>query len=131
MQEREEEHRDELRGQAHRSVGTELGPQSSAETLLGSSSQASIVRGHRGRGRTGHRGLSPLLSLHPGPWSEPLAKPQSSHLSGWGGWFIGHLGTQPGTTDSSVCLYKAELGAGKSSAFRAKRREFKSQLHVH
>ena len=82
MQEREEDHRDELRGQAHRSVGTELGPRSSAETLLGSSSQASIVGGRGGRGRAGHRGLPPFLSLHPGPWSEPLAEPQSSHLSG-------------------------------------------------
>ena len=117
MQEREEDHRDELRGQAHRSVGTELGPRSSAETLLGSSSQASIVGGRRGRGRAGHRGLPPFLSLHPGPWSEPLAEPQSSHL--------------PGTTDGSVCVYKAELGAGESSAFRAKRREFRSRLRVH
>ena len=127
MQEREEDHRDELRGQAHHSVGTELWPRSSAKTPLGSSSQASVVRGRGGRGRAGHRGLSPLLSLHPGPWSDPLPSLSLPICRG----VTGHLGTQPGTTDGSVCVYKAELGAGESSAFRAKRREFRSWLCVH
>ena len=71
MQERQEEQRDELRGQAYRSGGPELRPRSSAETLLGSCSQPSIVRARcswtRGKGGTTHRGLAPPRPLVAAP----------------------------------------------------------------
>lgn len=45
--------------------------------------------------------------------------------------FTRHLCTQTGASDSSVRVYRAELGAGESSAFRAQRDAFRPRLRDH
>ena len=119
MQERQEEQRDELRGQAYRSGGPELRPRSSAETLLGSCSQPSIVRARcswtRGKGGTTHCGLAPPRPLVAAPCQ--ASAPPSIR---WGYRAPVHTAGRHGQL--CACLQGRAGCCRDSTAFRAERR---------
>ena len=139
MQERQEEQRDELRGQAYRSGGPELGPRSSAETPLGSCSQASIVRARcrwtrgasilrarcrwtRGAGRDqAPRARSAPVAPPRPPVAAPCQAPASPSIR-WGYRAPAHTAGRHGQL--CTCLPGRAGCCRDSTAFRAERRGF-------
>lgn len=122
-QERQEEQRDELRGQAYRSGGTELGPRSSAETLLGSCTQASIVRARCSWTRVEGRDQAPWARSTPVAPPRPLvAAPCQASVSAsirWGYRALVH--TAGRHRQLCMCLQGRAGCCRESTAFRAKR----------